>query len=133
MALGFIIFGWPKRTKEHGPTMPEHCGNCDNQVYFSLFKARRWFSLYFIPVLPLSRAERFLMCSVCGAGYEIDRTEWKRLKSFTSVTKAFEAGEVDEVEYLVELDAVTAELWGQIPEEIADQTTAGELAAESPG
>jgi len=133
MALGFIIFGWPKRTKSYGPTIPEYCDHCDNESYFSLFKSRRWFSLFFIPFLPLGFAKRYLLCNVCQAGFELDQSEWKRLKEFTSVTKAFHDGNLSEDEYLEAYDNVATELWGEFPSELEDGTPQSDGPTETMG
>lgn len=130
MVLGFIIFGWPRRTKTYGPTLPEHCDRCDNHTYFFLFKARRWFSLFFIPFLPLGRARRHLVCGICQAGFELDRTAWKRLKAFTPVTRAFDAGELSKAAYLDAYDDVAADLWGEASALEAEESVA---AAGAPG
>lgn len=128
MPLGFIIFGWPKRTKEYGPTVPDHCDNCDNSAYFFLFKERRWFSLFFIPLIPLGFATRYLLCSVCQAGYEIEKSEWKHLKGFTKRTKAYESGELSEETYRQEFDELCTELWGERDSELepGDKTESAE-------
>lgn len=124
MALGFIIFGWPKKQKEYGPTIPQHCSNCDNEAYFFLYKERRWFSLFFIPFLPLGFADRYLLCGICQAGFEIEKEVWKRLKAFTKHTKAYDADKLAEADYFAEYQAVSADLWGAPEAELPAEETA---------
>ncbi|KTG09279.1 hypothetical protein AUR64_15955 [Haloprofundus marisrubri] len=108
--LLFIIFGWPRRSKEYGETYPAHCSHCENDQYYELGKSRRWFTLYFLPLLPLGRATRGLFCSICGAGFELDRTQFKAAKTLSQSTTAFSEGELSEEEYGRELEAFEATL-----------------------
>ncbi|WP_224268270.1 zinc-ribbon domain-containing protein [Haloprofundus salinisoli] len=108
--LLFIIFGWPRRSKEYGETYPGHCSHCDNDQYYELRKSRRWLTLYFLPLLPLERATRGLFCSICGTGFELDRTQFKAAKSLSKSTTAFAEGDLSEREYGRELETFEATL-----------------------
>lgn len=60
----FIIFGWRKTQKIYGKKPQPACPVCTND---SSYYVRRinWFTLFFIPVLPLS-FDYMKICSVCG-------------------------------------------------------------------
>lgn len=109
-SLLFVIFGWSHRSKEYGETLPTHCSRCDNETYYHLRKTRRWFKLYFVPVLPFGTANRRLVCDICGAGVRLDRSEWKAAKSLSATTDRFLAGDVSEDAYTDEVDAFRARI-----------------------
>ena len=48
----YFIFGWGRTTdKDAGEAIPVHCFNCNNDVYWHLRSVKKWFTLFFIPVL----------------------------------------------------------------------------------
>src|SRR5256885_3254529 len=50
-----IIFGWGRgRPEDKGAVAPATCPNCKNEVLFRYIVARKWFTLFFIPVIPYS-------------------------------------------------------------------------------
>ena len=66
-----IIFGWGKVTnKKYGPTMVTKCPNCHNETWLQLYMYRKWFTLFFIPVIPYS-TNHLLLCEVCSQGVEL--------------------------------------------------------------
>jgi len=109
MTLAFIIFGWPKRTKEVGPAYYVECVNCANAVMYWLVKARRWLSLFFVPVLPISTKSYYLVCEVCGASMDVDKGEVANAKTATEFVEQLEAGELTEDECFEELNRLAGE------------------------
>jgi tellurite resistance protein len=66
----FIIFGTRglKHTVSESPLILNACPNCksgnlENKLY------RRWFTLFFIPVIPLDVIDRFYECTNCSSAY----------------------------------------------------------------
>lgn len=104
-SLLFVIFGWPEKFKDLGAAMPGYCPHCDNDAWLSLIKRRRWLSLFFIPVIPLGRADHYLTCSICGAAVELRGKEPKNLQQCVRATEALETGRITEQEYQARLDA----------------------------
>lgn len=47
-----------------------HCPNEGGDRDYDLMEARRWFTLFFIPLLPLKVLGQFVACRSCGASYE---------------------------------------------------------------
>lgn len=122
----FIIFGWPRRTKEYGPTYPAECPHCNNDNYFHLLKSRRWFSLYFLPLVPLGFVSYGLICPICNAGVELDgRAEAKQAKHLATATDEYHNDVLPVGEYKHELQAFEADVFpdsgGIIPEDIQRQ------------
>lgn len=69
--LGFIIFG----TRGIRSTMQEgqfHCPQCDGQTRFKQKKVTQFFTLYFIPLIPLGNKGSYVECQSCRNTY-VDR------------------------------------------------------------
>ncbi len=66
----FIIFGTRgiKHTVSESPVLSNSCPNCnDGSLVNKLY--RRWFTLFFIPVIPLDIVDRFYECDRCKSAY----------------------------------------------------------------
>lgn len=108
MALVFIIFGWPRRTKEYGPAYPLFCDHCKNDTVYHYIKQRRWFSLFFIPFLPLSRSKHYLVCDICGASLELKQKDERKLaKQASKITESYLGHEVSNAEYYEAIDGLS--------------------------
>jgi len=49
-----------------------HCQRCGGDREYRHRAGRRWFTLFFIPVIPLSKAGEHVQCTACGARYRMD-------------------------------------------------------------
>jgi hypothetical protein len=65
-----IIFGFRVfyRTIGHGTF---HCQSCGGDREYAHRGGRRWFTLFLIPVIPLSQAGEHVRCTVCGTRYRM--------------------------------------------------------------
>ena len=66
----FIIFGTRgmKHTVKESKVLANSCPNCDNgDLTNKLY--RRWFTLFFIPMIPLDVVDRFYECNSCKSAY----------------------------------------------------------------
>jgi hypothetical protein len=66
-----IIFGFRVfyRTVGQGTF---HCQRCGGDREYWHKAGRRWFTLFFIPVIPLSKAGEHVRCAVCGTRYRME-------------------------------------------------------------
>ncbi|EDP94579.1 TerB family tellurite resistance protein [Kordia algicida OT-1] len=66
----FIIFGTRgiKHTISESPVLMNSCPNCSNGSLVNKLY-RRWFTLFFIPVIPLDVVDRFYECNNCKSAY----------------------------------------------------------------
>ena len=48
------------------------CHRCGNPAAHRLVQRSRWFTLFFIPVIPLG-VTRFTTCTFCGASYKVSK------------------------------------------------------------
>jgi ribosomal protein L40E len=106
--LQFIIFGFKTRTKEHGPSYPLHCPNCDNDEVYHAFKQRRWFHIFWIPLIPWT-ADRALVCPTCGVSLELTKSEFESAKELANKARLHSEGELSADQYWREVRAFEAE------------------------
>ncbi len=96
---GVIIFGFGGgRPKDRGPVIPARCPNCGNENYLRHVSSTRWFSLFFIPLVPYS-TKHFLLCPVCTQGRPLTRDQAARAEAMAGWTQRYRAGEVSHEEY----------------------------------
>ena len=50
------------------------CGRCGNPAAHRLVQRSRWFSLFFVPVIPLSFS-RYTTCTFCGATHKVSKPD----------------------------------------------------------
>jgi tetratricopeptide (TPR) repeat protein len=80
---GFIIFvGWRTLTRQR-PEAPVEtvCPSCRQQSSIVPMQGRDWFTLFFIPILPLSAAKPFVKCTSCKTCFDMDIEQFRRKAS----------------------------------------------------
>jgi hypothetical protein len=60
-----VVFGWKVRWKVLGAGT-FHCPVEGGARSYDLVEGRRWFALFFVPVIPLKRLGRQVRCQGCG-------------------------------------------------------------------
>ncbi len=68
----FIIFGWPER-KANRKSITLNCGNCQRDTIHEACSKQRWFTLFFIPIFPVSAKVQRATCNVCGQAVILDK------------------------------------------------------------
>jgi len=61
----FIIFGWPER-RSGEQLLSAHCSGCRRETVHKAFTQQQWFTLFFIPILPIGVKRPHAICNVCG-------------------------------------------------------------------
>lgn len=75
----FIIFGDKTYTKKLGEyKFSGTCPNCHNTIMLQILKESTWFTLYWIPVIPL-KFRWLKACPICGINAEITKEEANNL------------------------------------------------------
>ena len=69
-----LIFGFKVRFKTLA-SIVFHCPNCGGDREGSHQAARRWFTLFWIPLIPLNQVGEVVTCSTCGSRYDPAVTE----------------------------------------------------------
>jgi len=67
--LGLIIFGSRSVTGSKG-TGSFDCPRCGTNRPYDHKRVRRFFTLYFIPLIPLSTLGEYIECGGCGGTYK---------------------------------------------------------------
>ncbi|MBN1562716.1 MAG: zinc-ribbon domain-containing protein [Anaerolineae bacterium] len=65
----FIIFGTKVRHQVIGEGQ-FFCPKCQSQRQYKHKKASRYFSLYFVPLIPMGKLGEFVECQTCGVAFE---------------------------------------------------------------
>ena len=65
----FIIWGSRGMTSHVG-SGEFYCPRCDDHGGYELKSVRRWFTLYWIPVFPISGHERYVECTHCRQAFD---------------------------------------------------------------
>ncbi len=66
-----IIFGFRRMLARLG-TVFVMCGSCSTPAALALVRTRRWFTLFFVPVIPLG-TKYFTTCALCGRATQITK------------------------------------------------------------
>jgi hypothetical protein len=69
----FLIFGI-KRLRRRLATMLAICGQCGTPAAQVIVRMSTWFSLFFIPVIPLG-SKYFSTCTLCGKSMKLDKEQ----------------------------------------------------------
>lgn len=102
--LGFVIVGWPTKQKTIGAVLIAYCHLCNNESGWYLIKRRKWLTLFWIPILPLSRKEHYLVCDVCANAHQLQRSELAETRNMMEVTAKFERGIIDQEKYISKIN-----------------------------
>jgi len=75
----FIILGTRTLKDVVGTTREMfHCDHCNNDNHYKVTKVRRFFALFFIPLIPFSK-KYFVHCPVCDYGVEMEEESAEKL------------------------------------------------------
>jgi len=99
----FFLFGWGRQTrKDFGPTIPLKCGNCNNSGFHMLLHLKKWFTLFFIPVVPYE-SRHYLLCEVCSRGFELHGPQIEKAKRLNLATTSYLNKQTAEDQYRMAL------------------------------
>lgn len=67
----FVVFGVQtvKTRVKQGLDIRQHCAGCRFLSRMQEYRFREFFTLFFIPVFPVSKGRDMLVCERCGAGF----------------------------------------------------------------
>lgn len=103
MVYGEKYIGWPV---SDGIKKDIHCNKCGKITSFSEMKGRKFFHIYYVPLVPISGKKKWLECDFCDSvllDYEQkikDHEEnTKREKDFEEIKKEMQSY-LEEMEYI---------------------------------
>jgi hypothetical protein len=113
--LALIIFGFGGgRRKDHGAALPYNCPNCHNAVMLHYLSVTKWFSLFFIPLIPY-RTSHYLICPICTRALTVDRAHVGKAKDLVAARAALAAGSMTQEQFEHEVKAFWASVSGATP------------------
>jgi hypothetical protein len=65
-----LIWGWKPRSKRLAEA-EFHCPGCGVDRHYHDKQARRWFTIFFIPFIPLKVLGEYVECQTCQKGYQM--------------------------------------------------------------
>lgn len=71
-----IIFGMKRRFRTVGGG-EFFCPHCQRQRTYEHKRGKNYFSLYFIPIIPMGDSGEFIECQSCGMSYNLDVLNFK--------------------------------------------------------
>jgi tetratricopeptide (TPR) repeat protein len=76
---GFIILFGTRSMISDDPAgaVETVCPHCNRRTWIRAKTYRNWFTLFFIPVFPISTKTRFSQCATCGAQFQVSIEELK--------------------------------------------------------
>src|SRR5688500_577335 len=77
---GFILLFGSRAIISNDPSAPidTRCPRCAQQARLEAKSYRNWFTLFFIPVFPISGKTPFCQCSACGAQFQVPAEELRQ-------------------------------------------------------
>ena len=88
----FIIWGFRNKFHDHGPTIAATCPRCHNSVVLSHVQTRRWFTVFFLPLIPLGKGKRVLMCPICRWGRDVPKEAEGMTAEMVDITHQWQSG-----------------------------------------
>ncbi|HLI09561.1 MAG TPA: DnaJ C-terminal domain-containing protein [Ktedonobacteraceae bacterium] len=95
-----IISGRKQQYKVMGQVL-HICSQCNRQAYHTLVRSQRWFTLYFVPIIPL-RKTTTLRCNLCGFQSMINNKEadaWLQQQARTGTPASDVTGRGADIRY----------------------------------
>lgn len=121
-----IIWGWRTFVSKIGILFRRLCSHCKNEEYWILNRTTKWFTLFFIPVLPLG-SKYFLSCPICQYGFDLDREQVATAKPLAELNQLLVDGKVTETDYHARLNLLT----GSVPKSVEAETSSVQSLASS--
>jgi transcription elongation factor Elf1 len=81
-----IIFGTKAKTTTIG-TGQFYCPKCGEERQYTHKKAKKYFSLYFIPIIPMGDMGEYVECQTCGITYKPEVLHMTRPKLHAGVAE----------------------------------------------
>lgn len=125
-----IIFGYRGgKRKDLGEALPIRCPQCNNLAFYRYMSVTSWFSLFFIPVIPLKRRD-YLVCPICTRALALRKDQREMAARLVELTTRFRAEQLSEADYQAQLRALTGA--GGMGQAALPDTPAAELPPPPP-
>ncbi|TKG94344.1 zinc-ribbon domain-containing protein [Puteibacter caeruleilacunae] len=75
----FVLIGFDTKVSEETNTTVSVCPHCNNINMWIAFKETTWFSLFFIPIIPL-KTEYYKSCPICRYSIKLSKEEFRSIR-----------------------------------------------------
>jgi hypothetical protein len=100
-----LIFGMRNRAHQHGPCVAATCPRCHNEVVLAYLVVTRWFTLFFVPLVPIGGRRRLLICPICSWQREVPKSSEHLAVEMIDITKQWQAHQLGDGEYAKRVEA----------------------------
>jgi hypothetical protein len=112
--MPIIIFGLRRRAHQHGGCVAASCPRCHNEVVLVYLVVTRYFALFFIPIIPISK-KRMLMCPICSWQREIPKASEHLALEMIGITEQWKNKQLGDAEYGRRVEAFWSFLTNEAP------------------
>ncbi len=89
-----LIYGTKTRSKIIGKPLCLKCSHCNNASFYEFVRDTRWFTLFYIPLIPFSR-KYYLKCPTCSYGFHIKSGDTiNSLEDFCKIATQHQTGQI---------------------------------------
>ena len=68
-----IVYGTKNKIKNLGIVGKYECSRCNNISDLQFMSSQQWFTLFWIPIFPISKKQEFMQCSICHQNYQVPK------------------------------------------------------------
>ena len=104
-----IIYGWGYFNRRDHSVIRDHCPACSQRGHFKSYRSSKFFTLYFVPVIPLGTEKIISECPQCKRALTMPLRKWTKLKKteLPAAVAKYEATPDDEAAALELLGALS--------------------------
>jgi hypothetical protein len=119
-----LIFGMRNRAHQHGQCVAASCPRCHNEVVLTYLVVTRWFTLFFVPLIPIGGRRRMLICPICSWQREVPKGSEHLALEMIDITSQWKAHQLGDAEYAKRVEA----FWSFV----SSDATAADPSEQSP-
>lgn len=128
-----LIFGMRNRAHQHGPCVAASCPRCHNEVVLAYLVVTRWFTLFFVPLIPIGGKRRMLICPICSWQREVPKESEHLALEMIDITSQWKAHQLADAEYSQRVDAFWSFVSANAPSAPGSQAPTSDPAPPPPG
>ena len=68
-----IVYGTKNKIKNLGIVGKYECSRCNNISDLQFMSSQQWFTLFWIPIFPISKKQKFMQCPICHQNYQVPK------------------------------------------------------------
>ena len=68
-----IVYGTKNKRKNLGIVGKYECSRFNNISDLQFMSSQQWFTLFWIPIFPISKKQEFMQCPICHQNYQVPK------------------------------------------------------------